>query len=226
MNVFHAVKQNISVREVAERYGFTVTRSGMIACPFHNDKTPSMKVDRHFHCFGCQADGDAVDFVSRFYGISPRDAAVKIANDFGISYDNRKRSVSKSRVREPSQREEEDWFCKILIRYLWLLKKWRTEHVPQSSDVLWHPLFAEAMYKTDMVEYLLDILIYGTDEERRVLIREKKNEVTKLEERLQQFAEEFDCGGSAQQSGCDIKRSCTKYDKELPDGIAERPETR
>ena len=226
MNVFHAVKQNISVREVAERYGFTVTRSGMIACPFHNDITPSMKVDRRFHCFGCQADGDAVDFVSRFYGISARDAAVKIANDFGISYDNPKRSVSKSRVREPSQREEEDWFCKILIRYLWLLKKWRTEYVPKYSDVLWHPLFAEAMNQTDMVEYLLDILIYGTDEERRVLMCEKKNEVTKLEERLQQYAEEFDCGGSAQQSGYDIKRSRTKYDKELSDGIAERSETR
>lgn len=225
MNVFHAVKQNISVREVAERYGFTVTRSGMITCPFHNDKTPSMKVDRRFHCFGCQADGDAVDFVSRFYGISARDAAVKIANDFGISYDNKKRSVSKSRVREPSQREEEDWFCKILIRYLWLLKKWRTEYVPKYSDVLWHPLFAEAMCKTDMIEYLLDILIYGTDEERRVLMCEKKNEVIKLEERLQQYAEEFDCGGSAQQSGYDIKRSRTKYDKELSDGIAERSET-
>ena len=98
--------------------------------------------------------------------------------------------------------------------------------MPKYSDALWHPLFAEAMNQTDMVEYLLDILIYGTDEERRVLIREKKNEVTKLEERLQQFAEEFDCRGSAQQSGCDIKRSCTKYDKELPDDIAERPETR
>ena len=225
MNVFDAVKQNISVREVAERYGFTVTRSGMIACPFHNDKTPSMKVDRRFHCFGCQADGDAVDFVSRFYGISPRDAAVKIANDFGISYDNKKRSVSKSRNRLLSQREEEDWCCKILIRYLWLLRKWRTEYVPKYSDVLWHPLFAESISKTDMVEYLLDILIYGTDEERRVLMCEKKNEVTKLEERLQQYAEEFDCGGSAQQPGYDIKRSRTKYDKELFDGIAERSET-
>ena len=226
MNVFDAVKQNISIREVAERYGFTVTRSGMIVCPFHNDKTPSMKVDRRFHCFGCQADGDAVDFVSRFYGISARDAAVKIANDFGISYDNKKRSVSKSRNRLLSQREEEDWCCKILIRYLWLLSKWRTEYVPKYSDVLWHPLFAESMSKTDMVEYLLDILIYGTDEERRVLMCEKKNEVTKLEERLQQYAEEFDCEGSAQQPGYDIKRSRTKYDKELSDGIAERSETR
>jgi len=226
VNVFDAVKQNISIREVAERYGFTVTRSGMIVCPFHNDKTPSMKVDRRFHCFGCQADGDAVDFVSRFYGISARDAAVKIANDFGISYDNKKRSVSKSRNRLLSQREEEDWCCKILIHYLWLLRKWRTEYVPEYSDVLWHPLFAESMSKTDMVEYLLDIFIYGTDEERRVLMCEKKNEVTKLEERLQQYAEEFDCEGSAQQPGYDIKRSRTKYDKELSDGIAERSETR
>ena len=98
--------------------------------------------------------------------------------------------------------------------------------MPKYSDALWHPLFAEAMNQTDMVEYLLDILIYGTDEERRVLMCEKKNEVTKLEERLQQYAEEFDCGGSAQQPGYDIKRSRTKYDKELSDGIAERSETR
>ncbi|MFQ9660859.1 MAG: hypothetical protein ACLR0M_03860 [[Clostridium] symbiosum] len=27
-----------------------------------------MKVDRRFHCFGCQADGDVIDFASRFHG--------------------------------------------------------------------------------------------------------------------------------------------------------------
>ena len=87
------------------------------------------------------------------------------------------------------------------------------------------PQQEEKMKESDFKE-MLDILIYGTDEERRVLMCEKKNEVTKLEERLQQYAEEFDCGGSAQQPGYDIKRSRTKYDKELSDGIAERSETR
>ena len=62
MNVFEAVKQFVTTREVAEFYGFSVNRAGMIACPFHNDRTPSMKVDKRFHCFGCGADGDAVDF--------------------------------------------------------------------------------------------------------------------------------------------------------------------
>jgi hypothetical protein len=35
-------------------------------CPFHGEKTPSFYVypkDQHYHCFGCGAHGDAVDFV-------------------------------------------------------------------------------------------------------------------------------------------------------------------
>lgn len=53
MNVFEAVKQSVTTRQAAEFYGFRVNRAGMIACPFHNDRTPSMKVDKRFHCFGC-----------------------------------------------------------------------------------------------------------------------------------------------------------------------------
>ena len=65
MNVFEAVKQNLTTRQAAELYGIQVSRHGMAVCPFHDDKNPSMKVDKRFHCFACQADGDAVDFVPR-----------------------------------------------------------------------------------------------------------------------------------------------------------------
>lgn len=71
MNVFEAVKQSVTTRQAAERYGIRVNRNGMCVCPFHNDKNPSMKVDRRFHCFACQADGDTVDFVSRLSGKPP-----------------------------------------------------------------------------------------------------------------------------------------------------------
>lgn len=91
MNVFEAVKQNLTTRQAAELYGIQVSRHGMAVCPFHNDKNPSMKVDKRFHCFACQADGDAVDFVSRLFGLPSREAAVKLADDFGISYDNRQK---------------------------------------------------------------------------------------------------------------------------------------
>ena len=89
MNVFEAVKQNVTTRQAAELYGIRVSRHGMAVCPFHDDKNPSMKVDKRFHCFACQADGDAVDFVSRLFGLPSREAAMKLADDFGIGYDSR-----------------------------------------------------------------------------------------------------------------------------------------
>ena len=45
MNVFEAVKGNVTTRQAAEMYGIRVNRHGMAVCPFHNDKNPSMKVD-------------------------------------------------------------------------------------------------------------------------------------------------------------------------------------
>ena len=60
-------------RIIAERYGIKVNRNGMCVCPFHNDKNPSMKVDRRFYCFGCGATGDVIDFVSRLHGISSKE---------------------------------------------------------------------------------------------------------------------------------------------------------
>jgi DNA primase len=89
MNVFEAVKPNITTWQVAEMYDIKVNRHGMAVCPFHNDKNPSMKVDKCFHCFACQADGDAVDFVSRLFGLPCKETAMKLADDFGISYDSR-----------------------------------------------------------------------------------------------------------------------------------------
>ena len=43
-----------------------------------------MKVDERFHCFGCQADGDVISFTSRLFDLSPKDAALELASDFGI----------------------------------------------------------------------------------------------------------------------------------------------
>ena len=77
------------MRERDEMYGIKVNRNGMAVCPFHNDKNPSMKVDKRFHCFACQADGDVIDFVSRLCGLPCKEAAMKLADDFGISYDSR-----------------------------------------------------------------------------------------------------------------------------------------
>ena len=79
MNLFSAVKDGVTTREAAERYGLRVSRSGMCCCPFHNDKNPSLKVDKRFHCFSCAADGDVIDFTARLHGLSAKSAALKLA---------------------------------------------------------------------------------------------------------------------------------------------------
>ena len=86
MNLFDAVKEQVTAREAAERYGIRANRYGMAVCPFHPDKNPSMKLDRRFHCFTCGADGDVINFVARLFGLKNGEAAKKLAADVGVAY--------------------------------------------------------------------------------------------------------------------------------------------
>lgn len=70
MNIFQEVKERVTARQVAERYGLKVRRNGMACCPFHNDKHPSMKIDQNYYCFACGAKGDAVNYVAVLFGLS------------------------------------------------------------------------------------------------------------------------------------------------------------
>ncbi len=65
MNVFEEVKAHISASTVIADYGVKIGRNGIACCPFHDDRHPSMKVDdTHYHCFGCGAHGDVINFVA------------------------------------------------------------------------------------------------------------------------------------------------------------------
>ena len=207
MNVFEAVKPNITTRQAAEMYGIKVNRHGMAICPFHNDKNPSMKVDKRFHCFACQADGDAVDFVSRLFGLPCKEAAMKLADDFGISYDSKRKPTVKPHIREPTaeqlyQKEEARCF-RVLSDYFHLLRRWETQHAPHTPDDEWHPLFVEALQRMSYIEYLLDILIDGSLEERQALVAEQRNEVMKLEQRIARLTAEPERRRSPRKSGLD-----------------------
>ena len=87
MELFGAVKDAVTTRQAAEFYGIDVKSNGMARCIFHNDHSPSMKLDKRYHCFGCHADGDVINFVAGLFGLGNKEAAEKIANDFGISYE-------------------------------------------------------------------------------------------------------------------------------------------
>lgn len=89
MSIFETVKAAVTPKQAAATYGIRVQRNGMCRCPFHDDRTPSMKLyEDHYHCFGCGATGDVVDLVSRYFSIGPYEAAKKLASDFRIIQDS------------------------------------------------------------------------------------------------------------------------------------------
>ena len=191
-NVFEAVKQSVSTREAAAFYGIEVKRNGMACCPFHDDKNPSMKVDQRFHCFGCGADGDVIDFTAKLFDLSPKEAAEKLAQDFGLIYDSQappRRRYVRQKTEAQKFREDRQRCYRVLSDYYYLLKKWEADHSPRTPEEEPHPRFVEAIQEKTYVEYLLDLFLYESEEEQKAWIAEHTAEITHLERRLKIMAE-------------------------------------
>ena len=191
-NVFEAVKQSVSTREAAAFYGIEVKRNGMACCPFHDDKNPSMKVDQRFHCFGCGANGDVIDFTAKLFNLSPKEAAEKLAQDFGLIYDSQappRRRYVRQKTEAQKFREDRQRCYRVLSDYYYLLKKWEADRSPRTPEEEPHPRFVEAIQKKTYVEYLLDLFLYESEEEQKAWIAEHTAEITHLERRLKIMAE-------------------------------------
>ena len=157
----------------------------MICCPFHADRNPSMKVDFRFHCFGCGADGDVIDLTAKLFQLSLRQAAEKLAADFGLSATDNFQPLPCKPVEKPLSPKEQ--FYKILCGYRSLLANWRITYVPQNPEETLHPCFVASMHYADRVQYLLDILLQGSSHEKQQLLNGK--EVTALGEAIERCKE-------------------------------------
>ena len=126
-NIFQDIKDRVDLRDLVRFYGLDVNRGGFALCPFHNERTPSLKVyEDHFHCFGCGEHGDHTDFVQKLFGLSNIEAAKKISADFGLSLDHGefappvKKKENKNEAFELWLRES----VEVLIEYKRLLRYW------------------------------------------------------------------------------------------------------
>ena len=192
-SVFEAVKQSVTVREAAQMYGIEVNRSGMACCPFHDDKNPSMKLnEEYFYCFGCGATGDVIDFTARLYNLSPKEAAEKLAQDFGLAYDGQappRRRYVRQKTEAQKFREDRDHAFRVLADYYHLLRKWETDYSPKTPEENPHPRFMEAIQKKDYVGYLLDFFLEDGPEEQKLWIAEHQSEIANLERRVKIMAD-------------------------------------
>lgn len=145
--------------QVARHYGFTPSRAGYICCPFHKEKTPSLKLYRGsggFHCFGCGAHGSVIDFVMKLFDITLQQAIIRISSDFGLGLTAERptkweasRILEERRARQAAERAEKERLDVLARehRYWWEAQKYF--EYP-------HPLYCEAVKRLPYLEYLLD----------------------------------------------------------------------
>lgn len=87
---FKQLKESVKFAEVLAHYGIPMRPDKgyelVGKCPFHDEEKPSFRVNTEknvFHCFGCGAKGNALDFVVQKEGVSVRKAALLLVEWFG-----------------------------------------------------------------------------------------------------------------------------------------------
>lgn len=194
MNLFEIVKENVTLRKASEAYGITINRSSMCCCPFHNDDSPSMKLyDNHFYCFGCGEHGDVIDFVSKLFALSSKEAAKRLAQDFGISFDRTRNSEISTykkesilrKIKAKQDKGRENHAYNVLRAYFRLLQNWKREYAPTSSEDDVDPRFIEALTKSAYIEHLMDSMISENKENRGSIITD--SEIVQIENTLKKY---------------------------------------
>ena len=192
-SLFEAVKQSVTTKAAAGHYGIEVKRGGMAKCPYHSDQSPSLKLnDDYFYCFGCGATGDVIDFVARLFQIGTKEAAEKIAADFGLLYDRHTQYIPSKRTATAAQiqKQRERYTYGVLARYHRQLQEWMEHYSPESPEQEIDLRYVEAVHQKDYVEYLMDIFLSGDSEERALLCAERNPDIRSISHRLAQLENE------------------------------------
>lgn len=198
MSIFQTVKENVTARQAAEQYGLKISRNEMICCPFHDDRHPSMKVDKGFCCFACGVKGDVITFVADFFHLAPLEAAKKLAEDFQIPIftDNEKKRNTSKKKEKPkrtlyqTEKKFEQWeqeSIRILSDYLYLLEEWKIRYAPKTPEEEWKTEFIEACHQNEKINYYLDLLVFGELQDRIEFLLDNGKEMKSIEERMEEY---------------------------------------
>ena len=166
------IKSRISMIDICKTYGFNIQRGNFICCPFHNEKTPSLKLydgNRGFYCFGCGEHGSVIDFVMRYFGLDFKSAISKLNDDFCLGLPigqriDRRKQLEMERLafqRRQKAKQEEAERQQIEDAYWAAFDEWKRlddnkrNYAPKTPTEPLHPLFVEALKNIAGAEYNL-----------------------------------------------------------------------
>jgi len=150
------IKGLYSMKDILDRYGLPQpNRSGFICCPFHKEKTASMKIyKKDYYCFGCGEHGDIFTFVQRMDGLTFREAFSALGGEYGDSFSSRLKIYQAQKKREMQRKAEERLDEKRHLNSLLMeiFRKWLGRLEPLSDA--WKHTYNALQYQ----EYLWEIL--------------------------------------------------------------------
>ena len=173
MNYIDEIKNSISMLDVVNKYGIEVFNKNFVLCPFHNEKTPSMKIyddTKGFYCFGCGASGDIFTFTQRYFNINFKQALSKLNNDFGFNFPvNQKLSArqkmwidKKTFERKREKKLQELAYSSLINDFLDAhseiirLERQKLKYAPKTQDEELNQLFVEALKKIEAAYFNLE----------------------------------------------------------------------
>ena len=147
------IKQAISMFDICRLYGIEVMAGDFVTCPFHREKTGSMKVyagDKGWYCFGCNLGGDVIDFVMKYYGLPFQKAMQCINDEFHLGFEESltPREIQKAERERRARMALIEWELKAFI----LLAEYRCELYFRPNDDV------EKCHMLDKVDYFIEWL--------------------------------------------------------------------
>ena len=157
MNKIQEVKQRVDIIKVAEYLGLNLNRAKQCKCIWHNEKTASLSFSQSkqiFKCFGCGQSGDVITLTSKLLNINAYESAKQLNKIFylGIDFGKPTSNFELNKYKQKQQAKEKFF-------------KWHNETLQMLCDYSHSLKGIEKLQQQEIVEYYIDLLIYGTEED-------------------------------------------------------------
>ena len=150
------IKAALDIDRVVSFYGYEPNRQGFVSCPFHSERTASLKIypkSNSFYCFGCGAGGDVIDFVRLLYGLDFGQACLRLESDFGLVGGQSAASpeLSERAKKRNAEKAEYKALKERFVRYRQIIR----DSKPKAQGESLSPEVNEAIKELPHVEYRL-----------------------------------------------------------------------
>ena len=111
MTIFELIRQEVTAEDAGRLYGLRFDRSGRAFCPWHDDghhAALQFFADGGCYCHSCHQHGDAVGLTAQILGLTPREAAERLRQDFHLDKPVTTRPDPSTTAKRKRQQEERE----------------------------------------------------------------------------------------------------------------------